>query len=243
MSDSLDTAYACDQIMTVPLTRGYTSKVNSVDYGLVSQYKWFADIRKKRSGELKVYATTTVYVNGKKTSLRMHALILKTMGHGHKKIGEHKNGDGTDNCRDNIRQATQLQNMQNITAMNGRKFKGVTYQKRLTIRPWQSKIQRNGVIVHLGYFPNEEEAALAYNKAAELSDGEFLLANKVRSGVSLSDNFLRDVLSSEKVVNEDRGGHVLVFKLSCGHTSLLKWCKRKKLGITHHCKQCMRESL
>lgn len=217
----------------IPLTRGYYALVNSEDFELVSTYKWFADIRKNG----KVYAAATVYVNGKKTSLRMHCLILGTAGSGHFRIGEHANGNGIDNRRTNLRPASQLENMRNRGPQSGRKFKGVTRQKRLTKRPWQARIHRNGITKHLGYFPTEEEAALAYNRYAEMSDQEFLRANEVDALVCLSDNLLREILSKESGTDHD-GKRVVIAILSCGHHITRPWWRRSKLGKTHHCAEC-----
>lgn len=211
----------------IKLTRGYYAKIDDRDYQTVSAHKWFADVRKDGT----VYAATSGRVNGNRSTIRMHCLLLGTVGQKHRRIGEHQNGDGLDNRRKNIRPASQKQNSWNTRGQKGVGFlKGITKQKRLTKRPWQARIHRSGVTLHLGYFPTKEEAATAYNKAASLNDGEFLKLNPV--DVGLSDNFLRDVILREHV------DQMLVYLLSCGHGGYVPWHRRLKVGEQKHCKTC-----
>ena len=59
------------------------------------------------------------------------------------------------------------------------KYKGVSKYKDKISKPWRALICAQGSSRFLGTFATEEEAALAYNKAAEELFGEFALLNQV----------------------------------------------------------------
>lgn len=92
--------------------------------------------------------------------------------------------DHVANDKDNTKQlrlATPLQNSQN---RNGRKnttskYKGVSLIKR-TGR-WRATIRINKCFKHIGVYDTQEEAALAYNKVAFESFGEFARLNQLTS--------------------------------------------------------------
>ena len=82
----------------------------------------------------------------------------------------------------NLRLATNAENIANskkIKAVMGKKcsskFKGVCWNKEN--KKWQTKLMFQGQRIHLGYFVNETEAAVAYNKAATKYFGEFAKLN------------------------------------------------------------------
>ena len=64
-----------------------------------------------------------------------------------------------------------------IDARHSSKYKGVTWNKDM--RKWRTKICINSKVEHLGYFADEKEAAMAYDKAAKKLRGEFALLNNV----------------------------------------------------------------
>lgn len=76
-----------------------------------------------------------------------------------------------------LRLATQAQNCKNRgkNKNNTSGFKGV-YRSR---NKWLAQISISGKRKHLGYFETPEEAAVAYDKAAENAWGEFALTNKM----------------------------------------------------------------
>ena len=87
---------------------------------------------------------------------------------------DHINGNRADNCISNLRLATAAQNAQNskkpVNAKTS-KYKGVSWYPRHA--KWQAQIRLNGKSTYLGYFYTEEEAFLAYCRAAEQHYGEF----------------------------------------------------------------------
>ncbi len=95
---------------------------------------------------------------------------------------DHRNLDGLDCRRENLRLATNSQNLGNTRKISGTssRFKGVSYSKQ--IRSWEAHIGKNGRHLFLGHFNDEETAARAYNEAARDHFGEFALLNDVPDG-------------------------------------------------------------
>lgn len=95
---------------------------------------------------------------------------------------DHKDGNGLNNRRNNLRECTQTQNLGNskIPKTNKTGFKGVytteNSQKPRTY-PFMSKIQFQKKHIHIGYYMTAEEAARAYDQKAKELFGEFAKTN------------------------------------------------------------------
>ena len=91
-------------------------------------------------------------------------------------IIDHINGNVLDNRKSNLRLATHTQNMQNAKKHNGKVtslHKGVSK----ILNRWRARITINGITKHLGMFKSEEDAAIAYNIAAQQAFKEFARLN------------------------------------------------------------------
>lgn len=100
----------------------------------------------------------------------MHRLILGTDQH-----VDHRDGDGLNNRRSNLRLANHSQNGANAPKRLGTKsrYKGVsTHRDR-----WRAQIRVQRKYVHLGMFADEADAARAYDLAALEAFGEFARLN------------------------------------------------------------------
>lgn len=91
---------------------------------------------------------------------------------------DHRNMDGLDCRRENLRRATPSQNVCNrrkrcYEGGVSSKFKGVD----LHVGRWRAQIAKDGVRRHLGLFDSEEDAARAYDAAARDLHGEFARLN------------------------------------------------------------------
>jgi len=91
---------------------------------------------------------------------------------------DHINGDGLDNRKVNLREATCAQNSWNSGKSRGvsrSKYKGPAWDKRY--RKWEVRICVNGRRIYIGRFEDQIEAARAYDRAAKKYHGEFALPN------------------------------------------------------------------
>ena len=86
---------------------------------------------------------------------------------------DHRNGDGLDNRRSNLRPCSHSQNMcsqkKNITNKSG--FKGVNFCKQQ--KRWRADITSQGKRYNLGRYDTKEEAKKAYDKKAKKLFGSF----------------------------------------------------------------------
>lgn len=89
---------------------------------------------------------------------------------------DHINGVKDDNRIANLRQATHSQNQFNKHSQGGSSiYKGVSFREERGI--WRAVVQLNKKSKYLGAFKTQEEAALAYDKAAKALFGEFAKLN------------------------------------------------------------------
>jgi len=158
---------------TIPLTQGKFAIVDDDDFNWLNQWKWYA----AKDG-------LSWYVCRGRLSIKMHREILG-LKKGDGKETDHKNGNGLDNRRCNLRICTRAENVRNMQKDNNctSKYKGVHWQKG-EIRKgkqykgkWASQIVYNYKHIYLGLFNNEIDAAFAYDKAAKELFGEFVYLN------------------------------------------------------------------
>lgn len=154
---------------TIPLTQGQVALVDDADYEAVSQFKWCA--MKNRRG---FYAGRGVYkTNGKHTVQYLHQFLLP----GVSRI-DHRDGNGLNNRRHNLRPATNQQNLQGARRKKigaTSRFRGVSWFSQYS--KWQASIKVNGKPIHLGYHEVEAKAAKAYDVAARKYCGDFASPN------------------------------------------------------------------
>lgn len=152
----------------VPLTQGYEAIVDDDDYEIVSRYKWHTHIT--RDGR--------IYANRKgpkgKAPISMHRFLMSALKG---QMVDHKNTDGLDNRRENLRFCTRSQNQWNQKPVNygTSKYKGVC--RSTTPGKWRAYIRVNDRGRSLGAYWTEEEAAKAYDEAARRYFGEFARPN------------------------------------------------------------------
>ena len=155
----------------IPLGRGYFTQVDDWEFERLSAYKWHTQISPKRKA---IYAVTSrSRFDGKQVSILMHTLVLRREGH-----IDHKDGDGLNNQKSNLRVANRSQNGANQgkdRREHSSVYKGVYWRKDNGV--WKAGITVNQKKIHIGMFKEECDAALAYNLVAEKLFGEFAYSN------------------------------------------------------------------
>jgi hypothetical protein len=160
--------------MEVPIHGGHVALVDGADAELVGRFRWYV-----------LRSTNTLYARawlpregGKRKQVYMHALVAGSSTGGQV---DHINGDGLDNRRSNLRPADHSKNGANRAKgkpPSSSQFKGVYYSRDPRARKqWTAAIRVRGKRIHLGSFPNEREAALAYDVAAVRHFGGYAREN------------------------------------------------------------------
>lgn len=90
---------------------------------------------------------------------------------------DHKNRNKLDNRRGNLRLCNNSENLRNRPGVNGRKLKGVIWDK--SRKKFRAAITVNYKCFFLGRFNSEKDAAMAYNKAAIIHFGKFAYLNAI----------------------------------------------------------------
>jgi hypothetical protein len=147
----------------VELTQGYRAVLSAEDVCRVEAYSWRAQISNRT-----VYAYTADFSTGRRRNVAMHRLLMEFP------VGmqvDHRDGDGLNNTRANLRLATAAQNQHNkmATKRNTSGFKGV-FKARAK---WKAEIKVGGKSVYLWTFDAPDTAAKAYAKASADLHGEF----------------------------------------------------------------------
>lgn len=158
------------------LTQGKVALVDDADYEWLNGRKWYAAQYRTFNT---FYAACAVPVAKRKRRQRtewMHRLVLGLQP-SDKVHTDHRDGNGLNNQRGNLRCCTNRQNHQSSRKRKGcrSRYKGVALRCG---GKWQSQIKVNGKLRHIGLFDLETLAAKAYDAAALKHFGDFALTNK-----------------------------------------------------------------
>ena len=156
----------------VPLTKGYEAVIDASDAPLAAGTPWTSlEIRRKDGSLRAVYARRTIYQPDRPPQTEyLHRVISGADGH---EFVDHRDRDGLNCRRANLRPATNAENVQNCArpAHNTSGVKGVSWDRAL--EKWQARIQVRGEKRYLGHFRCITAAALAYAKASRALHGDF----------------------------------------------------------------------
>lgn len=164
---------------TIPLTQGQVTLVDDADFKRFGHLKWYAA---KKKG--KFYAICGRWRDGRMRTVRLHREILGLTDPRIK--ADHRDGDGLNNCRKNLREATNAENCRAFRRAKKNKtsrFRGVCFHKHSG--KWAAQINANGVVRTIGRFYSEVSAANAYDRAARKAFGRFAFPNFPRGGSAL----------------------------------------------------------
>jgi hypothetical protein len=160
----------------IKLTQGKVALVDDSDFEKIANYKWYASKYKKIW-----YAERTGRTpSGRRYTIRMHRQILGLQYRDGFQI-DHRNRNGLDNQRINLRVCTQTENCYNKKHQESKSstFQGVSWCN--TRFQWRACITYKNKQKFLGYFDFEEDAAEVYNIAAEKCFGEFASLNRLEN--------------------------------------------------------------
>lgn len=140
--------------------------IDTEDYDKVKDFCWFKVVGDK--GDTYVEARTKGQFD--RTLIKLHQVLCPC-----KKglVPDHKNGNGLDNRKGNLRSITQRQNVLNsaIRSDNTSGHTGVGYNKE--IQKWTAVISIDKKVRYLGSYVNKEDAIKVRREAEELYYGEY----------------------------------------------------------------------
>lgn len=148
---------------SVVLSCGHVAFVDEEDFDRVNEFSWHSVLIGGNH-----YARR--YVNGEQKNQYLHHFV---MGVADGRIVDHKNGDGMDNRKENLRFATHSQNMRNQrTPKNNRSgVKGVHFDRQTG--KWRASLSVDRKFVCLGRHETIEEAESAVRVGRQQHHGEF----------------------------------------------------------------------
>ncbi len=154
----------------IPLTRGKFALVDDEDFEWLSEFKWYCSSC-TQSGVTRFYAARNMKIYGKPRTRSMHRIMI---GVPNLQV-DHKDGNGLNNQRENLRLCTQSQNLANQVNHKHGGFKGVHFMK--SFNKWHAYINKERRRFNLGYFDYAVDAAISYNEKAKELFGEFANLN------------------------------------------------------------------
>lgn len=149
----------------VPLTKGYEAVIDAADVPLVAGWNWYAHVT-----PWTVYAARGNHSGGMPRTVYMHGAIVGAV---EGFTPDHRDTDGLNNRRYNLRLATRAQQQRNQKKPrnNTSGLKGVTWHKQRG--KWMSQIEASGKRYYLGVFETKEAAHAAYCIASATIHGGF----------------------------------------------------------------------
>ena len=182
------TAFASDRgvfkMKLIPLTQGKFAMVDDEDFEELNKHKWHTNNNGNTDYAIRDLPRDK---QNKQRKLKMHRIILGLTNP--KTLCDHKDGNGLNNQRGNLRVCTHKENCRNKSKrkMCSSKYKGVSAQiqkyKGIIYKRWCARINIGNGNKTLGAFPftpsGERDAAKLYNASALANFGEFARLNTI----------------------------------------------------------------
>ena len=155
------------------MTKGLVVYVDDEDFIKLNKYKWYPKADKSTTYAVrfnKDYSGT-----GSKLTIPMHREL---MGFPVKKVIDHIDGNGLNNCKSNLRICTQQQNKWNKKKQKGdftSKYVGVCWN--VAFLKWEAYYYHYNVKIAVGYFDDERKAAIERDIAVLKKRPEFTNLN------------------------------------------------------------------
>lgn len=137
----------------IPLNKGKFAQVDDSDYDDIMRYKWH--VVQTRGGVW--YAKRSVWNGGRQVCVRMHRQIMGVPYWNGQEI-DHKDRNGLNNQRHNLRFATRREQMLNTVRNTPDKLTGAILIKGR----WRSQITINNVAYYIGSFDTQEQGSMAH---------------------------------------------------------------------------------
>lgn len=170
-----------DSVMPIPLLHGLSATIDRDNYeaihtvglpnnlfwsGRICDHHWFAKVKSHTS-----YVVTKLSSH---IELALHRVVLDAK---QLEIVDHRDGNGLNNCRSNLRIATCADNARNrrVNRATRTGYKGVAFHKETG--KYEAYIRVDRKKHHLGLFATAEMAAHAYDRRAIEAFGEFAALN------------------------------------------------------------------
>lgn len=144
----------------IPLTQGKVALMDDDIYEAIGHLKWYAH----KEGNTYYVVRSIRGDDGKQHNLPIHHCVMG-FPLGNNEI-DHRDGNGLNNQRSNLRIATRRKNQQDRQRHRKGKLSGASFikikYKNKVYSYWQAHIRINGKRKSLGYFKTEQEAHEAY---------------------------------------------------------------------------------
>lgn len=150
------------------VVKNHVILVDADDYPLLARYSWHVRASKKT-----FYAQTTVIINGKRKTLRMHRLIMGMPA----KFVDHKNRNGLDNRKSNLRKCTPAESARNMVKKRSKSGYLGVYKSKNSSLTWKMNIRFNNKFIREHGFDTAEAAARRYDELSRELHGEFGIRN------------------------------------------------------------------
>lgn len=166
-------------VIEIQLTQGRTTLIDAEDFEKVEKYIWCVS-----KYATNTYATHTLHTQTQHCTIRMHRLIVD-LENGDKRVVDHRDGDGLNNVRSNIRVTTASGNNNNVRMRrdNTTGCTGVFEDRRrpkfyVTFGSAESGNKKQSSFMFGGKRTREEALALAIAKRKEWVEGTNCLNGK-----------------------------------------------------------------
>lgn len=152
----------------IQLTNGGVTTVDDADYLRLSQWKW----RRASAGRTFYAVRSEQLPDGRGTTIMMHRVILGLTPEDKIEV-DHRNSDGLNNQRSNVRLANHKQNSWNRrkNKNNTSGYTGVVWDRGRS--KWWARIKIDNRLKHIGRFDDAESAGKAYAAVAQRLRGDF----------------------------------------------------------------------